>query len=77
MSMLAGCSDLFVAPSHGEVAWANSPDGLTHAILSETNGGATTSYGYKIELHPAPHEGKNRFRLAGFTVLLAANVRTA
>lgn len=56
--MLAGCSDLFVAPSHGEVAWANSPDGLTHAILSETNGGATTSYGYKIELHPAPHEGE-------------------
>lgn len=58
MLMLAGCSDLFGAPNREEVAWANSPDGLTHAILMETNGGATTSYGYEIELHPAPHEGE-------------------
>jgi hypothetical protein len=58
MLMLAGCFNLFGPPSREEVAWANSPDGLTHAILLETNGGATTSYGYKVELHPAPHQGE-------------------
>lgn len=52
--LAAACS----GPSRDEVAWANSPDGLTHAILSETNGGATTSVGYVIELHPALHKGE-------------------
>lgn len=56
--MLAGCFDLFGSPGREEVAWSNSPDGLTHAILLETNGGATTSYGYEVELHPAPHRGE-------------------
>ena len=56
--MLTGCFDLAGSPSREEVAWANSPDGLSHAILLETNGGATTSFGYEVELHPAPHQGE-------------------
>ncbi|MFN3943383.1 MAG: hypothetical protein ACK4K7_00470 [Allosphingosinicella sp.] len=58
MLMPAGCLDIFGTDSREEVAWADAPDGLTHAILLETNGGATTSYGYEIELHPAPHQGE-------------------
>jgi hypothetical protein len=54
---LAGC-DLLGGRSRDEVAWANSPDGRTHAILLETNGGATTSFGYVVELHPADHQGE-------------------
>jgi hypothetical protein len=55
--ILAGCGSLIGGPSRAEVAWANAPDGRTHAILSETNGGATTSFGYIVELHSAPHDG--------------------
>ena len=55
--LLAGC-DMLGGPSRDEVAWANSPDGRTHAILLETNGGATTSFGYEVELHPADHQGE-------------------
>ncbi len=40
---LPGCFDLVGPISREEVAWANAPDGLTHAILLQTNGGATTS----------------------------------
>ncbi|MEG8028095.1 hypothetical protein [Sphingomonas aerolata] len=54
--ILAGCASLFGGLSRDEVAWANAPDGRTHAILSETNGGATTSFGYIVELHSAPHD---------------------
>ncbi len=32
---------------------------MIHAILLETNGCATTSYGYEVELHPAPHRGES------------------
>lgn len=54
---LAACDPLG-GTSRDEVAWANSPDGRTHAILLETNGGATTSFGYQVELHPADHQGE-------------------
>lgn len=54
---LAACDSLG-GTSRNEVAWANSPDGRTHAILLETNGGATTSFGYLVELHPAGHQGE-------------------
>lgn len=37
-------------PPRDEVARINSPDGQTRAVLFETNGGATTSYGYLVEL---------------------------
>jgi hypothetical protein len=56
--LLTSCIDLFGNPSRDEVAWANSPDQRTHAILIETNGGATTSYGYLVELHPGGHGGE-------------------
>ncbi len=56
MIMLSGCLDLLGFPERQQVAWANSPDGAVHAILLETNGGATTSYGYEVELHPAQHQ---------------------
>jgi hypothetical protein len=42
--LLAGCG--FV--SRDEVARVASPDGRLEAILIETNGGATTSFGYEI-----------------------------
>jgi hypothetical protein len=58
MIMLGGCLDLLGSPKRDQVAWANSPDGAVHAILLETNGGATTSYGYEVELHPAPHQNE-------------------
>ena len=41
--------------SRAERAWAASPDGRTHAILIETNGGATTAFGYLVQLHPSDH----------------------
>ena len=49
-----------------ERAWANSPDGQTHAILVETNGGATTAFGYLVELHPSNHQGQKPVRVADF-----------
>jgi len=55
--LLSGCGSLFGEPSREEVAWDNAPDGRKHAILYETNGGATTSLGYIVELHSAPHDG--------------------
>jgi hypothetical protein len=49
LSVLAcvGCSLLF---SDDEVVRVSSPDGRVDAILFETNGGATTSFGYEVEL---------------------------
>lgn len=52
--------------SREERAWANSPDGGTHAILIETNGGATTAFGYLVELHPSDHQGQKPVRVADF-----------
>ena len=37
-------------PSRDEVARTRSPDGVIDAIVVETNGGATTSFGYEIDL---------------------------
>ncbi|QNO26213.1 hypothetical protein EEB18_015715 [Sphingopyxis sp. OPL5] len=56
--LLVSCTDALGGSSRDEVAWAKSPDGRVHAILLETNGGATTSFGYLIELHPADHQGE-------------------
>jgi hypothetical protein len=49
--MLIGCLDIAGSTSRDAVATATSTDGSIQAILFETNGGATTSYGYEIELH--------------------------
>ncbi len=53
-------------PAREERAWANSSDGRTHAILIETNGGATTAFGYQVELHPADHQGQRPISAADF-----------
>lgn len=52
---MASC-ELVGEPSIDAGAWASAPDGRTHAILFETNGGATTSYGYEVKLHTADHK---------------------
>jgi hypothetical protein len=39
--------------SRDEVARVRSPDGVIDAVVVETNGGATTSFGYEIEVVPA------------------------
>ena len=54
--MLAGC-DMLGEVSRDQVAAVTSPDGRTRAVLFETNGGATTSYGYEIELELASRDG--------------------
>jgi hypothetical protein len=51
---LSGC--FFGEPSRDEVARSMSPDGQTLAVLLETNGGATTSFGYEVELRSASGE---------------------
>jgi hypothetical protein len=55
--MLTGCN-LLGDVSRDQVATVVSPDGATRAILFETNGGATTSYGYEIELAPLSQDGE-------------------
>jgi len=55
--VLTGCFSGDV--SRDEVARSKSPDGRTLAILLETNGGATTSYGYEVELRSASDEAEN------------------
>jgi hypothetical protein len=49
---------LVIAPSasEDEVARVPSPEGRFEAVLVETNGGATTSFGY--EIHVVPTAGK-------------------
>lgn len=63
--LLSSC-DITGDVGHEERAWAASPDGRTHAILTETNGGATTAYGYLVELHPSDHQGQEPIRVADF-----------
>ena len=46
--------------SHDEVARVTSPDGNSDAVLIETNGGATTSFGY--EIHVVPRGDDPRFK---------------
>jgi hypothetical protein len=51
---MAMASALFLTAcvSHDEVARVTSPDGGVDAVLVETNGGATTSFGYEIHVVP-------------------------
>lgn len=50
---LAACS----GGSSDHVARAKSPNGRLEAILTETNGGATTSFGYEVSLETSPGGG--------------------
>ena len=47
-----GCFAPVFDVSRDEVARVTSPSGRIDAVLAETNGGATTSFGYKILLVP-------------------------
>jgi hypothetical protein len=51
---LAACDP---GTSFDEVGQAVSPDGRVRATLLETNGGATTSFGYVVRLAPAARSG--------------------
>ena len=53
--MLAAC-DILGEVSRNQVAAVTSPDGRTRAVLYETNDGATTPFGYEIELEPTSHD---------------------
>jgi hypothetical protein len=50
--LLAACSD------ETHVASAKSPNGRLKAILTGTNGGATTSFGYEVDLETIPRWGR-------------------
>ncbi len=47
MALVIGCKK---QPSSYEVARVKSPNGSLEAVLTETNGGATTSFGYKVSV---------------------------
>jgi len=58
-----GCSP---SVSHDEVARSTSPDGRLDAMLFEENGGATTSFGYELELgSTGSRRGEKAARLHG------------
>src|SRR5690349_14705648 len=46
LTLLTGCGFL----SRDEVERVPSPDGRVEAVLIETNGGATTSFGYEVHV---------------------------
>ncbi|QHN03182.1 hypothetical protein FTO74_07225 [Granulicella sp. WH15] len=47
MALVIGCKK---QPSSYEVARVKSPNGSLDAVLTETNGGATTSFGYVVSI---------------------------
>lgn len=49
MLLCVGCQE---QSSSYEVAHVVSPDGRLEAVLNETNGGATTSFGYVVSIGP-------------------------
>jgi hypothetical protein len=60
-------SGLIGEPSKGEVARVVSPSGIIDAVLFETNGGATTSFGYEVYVveHGAQSSGTPAASLYG------------
>jgi hypothetical protein len=59
----------FVGGSQNEVARVASPSGIIDAVVAETNGGATTSFGYRIYVvrHGAKLSGEPVAALYGAT----------
>jgi len=58
-----GCGPTF---SNDEVARISSPDGTMDAVLFESNGGATTSFGYEVQIGAkGVHAGKSVARFYG------------
>jgi hypothetical protein len=65
LSLLA-CTGCWPLISHDEVARVSSPDGQIDAILFESNGGATTSFLYEVDLgRKQSRRGKQVARLVG------------
>lgn len=64
MAASALCGALLLGLSKDEVARVASPDGKLEAVLVETNGGATTSFGY--EVHVVQRAGKPNGSPAAF-----------
>ena len=60
LSLVAACFLI----SEDEVARVTSPNGLVDAILTETNGGATTSFGYLIYVAPRGASRSNSSKAA-------------
>lgn len=60
-------------PSHDEVARVVSPDGVLDAVLVESNGGATTSFGYAIFI--VPHGKKAKGSQVAFLYAAVRNSR--
>lgn len=50
--------------SRDEVARSHSPSGRVDAVLLETNGGATTSFGYQVHLVPAGQKARRDTEVA-------------
>jgi hypothetical protein len=75
MLLIAACGLV----SRDEVAVVASPDGRLEAVLIETNGGATTSFGYEIWVREKGHRsGSQVARLYGAVrndVAYGANLR--
>lgn len=51
-------------PSQEEIKRIQSPDGLVDAVVVETNGGATTSFGYKVYIVPKGLEFSEKYLVA-------------
>jgi hypothetical protein len=71
LALLAGCSLV----SRDEVARVASPDGRVEAVLIETNGGATTSFGYEVHV-VFGKAGPQVIRWPGYMVPVATRMRT-
>ena len=56
MIILVAC---VASTARDQVNSAPSPDGEVNAVLFETNGGATTSFGYEVELRDT-HDQRHR-----------------
>ena len=51
-SIIFGCGPQLGDKSYTEIKRITSPDSLVDAVICETNGGATTSYGYLVFIVP-------------------------
>lgn len=63
-ALIAGC--IAGDWSHDEVARVSSPSGSVDAVLVETNGGATTSFGYEIYIVEAQKRDNPDAKVATF-----------
>jgi len=59
---IGGCHSHIPHASADEVARVTSPNGLVDAVLTESNGGATTSFGYDVSV--APHGSSEAHEVA-------------